>query len=720
MAFFWPVVSLLACLLGVVDLIVSMDAVFVALGPFLWALVIALSAYIASQLARRCIGPGSMLLGLIVFGLLFQVVAGGVVTYLGFFAVLSRASQLIVLGLAGLAISSRHQPWVIRSARLTYSGSARRPIVMPVFAVAMIVASGAITALNQVRYISSDADSMFYHFPMVAEWTRSGSIWPGSTLKLIARAYPGFKESVLTALTLPVGNEHLALPVLWEYALFVAVIYVLARHFGVSRWPATGLVCCAATMPIVATTTVTAANTDCLLATLLCMSVLFLSMFSRRPNGRLAMLAGLAVGAMAATKFSGVIYAGIVLSVAAIHVLVCRCTGPRSRQSGVRALRVRASHIGVFSLAALIVAGPWYLRNVFAFGNPLYPAEVSLGGMVIFSGSLTDEYFSGRTLGWDIKPLVANARHFVQAFGWLVPFVAFGVILLPVFTLARWRAARRLLPLVVLPFLLAIAFLHHPYNTPSSDFHYNMRYLMPVVFITFIAAGVVVSRARRLAAVMSIVLLALAALNLAAWTRHAWWIVAAAVAIVLGSVVSSAYRQRRPHIRFFPILWSRWMPLVTIPGLVLCGYTLQHVRSELQYHPGYGYPSRVDPPAWGTLCSYVHRNVHNSRVAIFGDGMFFPLYGDDLSNVVIPLGMEGEVEDVVEQCVKENAEYLVIFNSSSTRAEDLDVESGDSLGDELLRCYPNRHEDLVEHDGSHVLRLRIRQDGRSPMTQALD
>jgi hypothetical protein len=38
---------------------------------------------------------------------------------------------------------------------------------------------------------------------------------------------------------------------------------------------------------------------------------------------------------------------------------------------------------------ALLIAGPWYLRNARLTGNPLYPADVTVGGMTIFAGMMS-------------------------------------------------------------------------------------------------------------------------------------------------------------------------------------------------------------------------------------------------------------------------------------------------------------------------------------------
>jgi hypothetical protein len=44
--------------------------------------------------------------------------------------------------------------------------------------------------------------------------------------------------------------------------------------------------------------------------------------------------------------------------------------------------------IGIVVLCAIVLAGPWYVRNWILVGNPLYPTDVKLGGWRIFRGMI--------------------------------------------------------------------------------------------------------------------------------------------------------------------------------------------------------------------------------------------------------------------------------------------------------------------------------------------
>src|ERR1700694_822397 len=91
-------------------------------------------------------------------------------------------------------------------------------------------------------------------------------------------------------------------------------------------------------------------------------------------TGTLA-LGGLAAGGALGTKPTGVVFAPVLLGLAALAVLL---------HEGSTRRKVR--DLAVVLLAPLVMAGYWYARNALLTGNPLYPLQVSALGRVWLAG----------------------------------------------------------------------------------------------------------------------------------------------------------------------------------------------------------------------------------------------------------------------------------------------------------------------------------------------
>src|SRR6185369_16491252 len=149
----------------------------------------------------------------------------------------------------------------------------------------------------------------------------------------------------------------------------------------------------ATTVPAVVAGLTTQKN-DLSLAIFLSTSVYFALLAVKNRNSGNAILAGMSLGALAATKFSGIIYAGAV-----IGILLLAQTGEIDR--GAERSRGRISLLRVWSLiviGALCVGGPWYLRNIIAYGNPLYPAEIGIGRWILLNGPMARDALKAQTL----------------------------------------------------------------------------------------------------------------------------------------------------------------------------------------------------------------------------------------------------------------------------------------------------------------------------------
>jgi hypothetical protein len=632
--------------------------------------------------------------------LLFEAIAAGCVAIPGSFGAFSLPVVAAVVGaLHAITVRRGRPPRSLRDllAELRF-GSGANPLadvcLLAVFVVFLFV------LMLQVRFLVQDADSMWYHLVMAGEWVRTGSIAPIDAIPLIGVGYPGFRQALIAFLSLPFGNEHLALLVVLEFPLLVLAVYALARTYGCGRALALAGALYAATTPVVMGALSTQGN-DLSLAIHLLLAVLFLGRFFASGDKRQAVFAGLALGALASIKFSGPGYAMIALLVACV-------------QYGWRWLR-RGKGVLLLAGSALLLSVPWYLRNLLAFGNPLYPARVQLGEHVLFDGPLGKDYFVRDTLGWNVQPLLDNWHHFFDAHGWLVPLVALGPLLVVV--AVRRLPRRPLLGLALLPVLLFVAFLHHPFNRPwvEAGAGYTHRYL--VVWFTASMVAALVGLAQLPGRVVWVLLFLAAAF--AGLTAITHW-----VPILVGAIVSASLLSLWMDV---PSLLDRWLarlPRVRLrAGLLLLACTgvtwsLAGYRERQQYAAEFGYHDAASERGWGPVVAWVHQHVHDQRVGLHGSLYMFPLLGEPWSNEVfladdlhLPEVPQKTVAEVATWARERRLDYLVCCVRRLERTGSHDYTFGTSIADELRTLWPAEFEQVFASRGAAVLQVR-HGDGR--------
>jgi hypothetical protein len=631
-------------------------------------------------------------------GLLFQVEAALVVTLLGFVGILSLRTQLWALALFNVVVSLFR--WRTNAAPALNNFSSNVEISLPgafaVAGVALIAFTWIVTAVNQVRYTVTEADSMWYHLPMVAEWIRSGSIWPKESIALLGRAYPGFRESVLTFLSLPSHHEHLALLGILELPLLGLTIGALASHFSGNQALIVSASSYVITAPVVVSALTTQKN-DLSLGIFFGLSVYYvlLTAGSRRKGD--AILCGCALGALAATKFSGMIYAG------SIPVIIGLLDFAERKLTAAKTIIPFMTWAIMFA-TALLVGGLWYLRNVISYGNPLYPAEFGVGSWIFLKGPLSRSALASQTLGWNIWPLIKNGRHFVEAFGVLIPLIALGVIALGLAFICAGRTVQLALLPLLLSFFCFIAFLQQPFNLPNFGFVYNMRYLIPWFLISVVAVVAGMNKFVRLEDVIALVLLCGSVSNLASWT-HWWWLIVAGVLFSVG-VWSWIISRKEWTIALpepAPVLSA--CALLGIAALV--AIQINAVKATMQYDRDYGYKDSPGDRGWGAISAYVHRNLHDKRIVVHGSIDSFPLYGDRLSNQVYLAENLRSATELISFTRTKNAEYIVTFVPTVGRQGVSEFIYGKSLGGALLEQFPETVSLILEDQGAYLLRFKV-------------
>jgi hypothetical protein len=98
-----------------------------------------------------------------------------------------------------------------------------------------------------------------------------------------------------------------------------------------------------------------------------------------RPRWPLLALAGLAAGFALGTKQVGIVSAGVLVALAAAHLLRAALAKRLSWSSACGGLLL-------FAGCTVLVGGYWYVRNWIDVGNPVWPGDVHVLGVHIFEG----------------------------------------------------------------------------------------------------------------------------------------------------------------------------------------------------------------------------------------------------------------------------------------------------------------------------------------------
>lgn len=691
-----PVLSFGCALAALVALIAPGAVLHPAAAALLFALLVASVASIGWRVAGHLLpdAPASVVLAAAVLGA--EATAASLVAVPG----LLHAFHLpvVLAALAALCWFAHRQAPGPRSTwhDLPFGRPTRAGIVATLLALGAVLALGA---RNQILYTVQDADSMWYHLVMTGEWVRTGSLQPIDAIPVIGIAYPGFRQALLAWLSLPHGTEHLALLGILEFPLLALSVYTLAREHGTARAVALACGLGAATTPVALAALGTQGNDVCLAIHLL-LSLVFLGRWIRGEGRGNTLFAGIALGALAATKYSGPGYAGLAVGVVVL-------------QHGVRAAWQARSASWLAVGAALLLAGPWYLRNLIAFGNPLYPARVQLGRHVVFDGPLGKEWFAQSTVGFDVAPLVEHAGRFVAAHGWPILLAAAAPVLAVVAALRRAAPWRTALCLAALPILLFVAFLHHPFNHPLHDAEISQRYLIAwfAVSMAVVAAGLSATSARW---PWALVFLAAAFVSLRTITH---WAVPAAVAVAAGTAACAL-----PAVRRFGDTACGWIrrfrgsTIAAFALLAVAAFAIERFREREQYDPATGYHDSASERGWGPVAAWVHRNVDDARVGLHGSIFLFPLLGEPFSNRLfladdLYLPARKSLDQVAEWVRANRLDWLVCCVPRTGRVSTREFTFGEAITAPLVARFPRLFTVAFERGGAAVLKVHL-DEGR--------
>ena len=670
-----------------------------AMGPLLFTLLLAATVWCAWRLASNLLPGSSASVFLLGFGLLFCAVPAVIVVWLGLAQRLSLLSAWLALGLVSLLVwwfgrghLGRWRP-VGRVFPRVILAHGMHPVV--VATVVLCVGGFAIVVLNQLRYTVLDADSMWYHLAMPAEWVRTGSVWPHDTVPVMARAYPGFRHAMLAWLALPVGNEHLALMGILEYPLLVLSTYVLARELGVARMVAFAVGFAAASTPVALGGFSTQGN-DIALAIYLTAATAMTLRFLRSGLAGDAAMSAIALAALAASKFSGPSYCVLVL-------FACMLGGGARRFLSMRNLAV---YVGCLSL----IAAPWYVRNWIVFSNPLWPAQLEVAG-VSLPGPMDPFFLEEHTMRFELGPMLSKLGYFIDAHGVLAPVVAFGFVLVVLAVLFGRLSWRRALPAIALPITLFVVWLQHPFNMPTFAASYSHRYLIAWYAVSLASTAMVVKWVMPNALAVGVFAFS-ALLGFATMTSLIWPVAvlagAAGLLLCSSSLKTLVHRLCRTLCQ---LRWANWAVLLVLFGAV---FATDAMRKRWQYDERIGYRDSTSEKGWGACAAYVHENISGAKVGMHGSHFLYPLMGEGWTNVVrladqpvLPLTPKTR-DEVLAWIDDADLDYVVCCRNRDRNPEGLWVFE-ESIGPWLLAQAPDKFDVVFESDGAMVVECRRTQ-----------
>ncbi|MDP2691971.1 MAG: glycosyltransferase family 39 protein [Candidatus Gracilibacteria bacterium] len=356
-----------------------------------------------------------------------------------------------------------------------------------------LILFGAIELFNAFIQFPWEYDTIAYHMPIVVEWIQQHSLWDvfyaawGGPLGY----YPSNHELMVSWLVLPFGHDYLAnLMNFWIIALMVVVTYKIMREMGVGdflSWLAGALVM---VMPIFLRQMGTG-QVDMLMALGVVISWYYFLRSYKRQDGLLLFPVLFSMAIMLGTKYLSVVY---ILPLLVIFFFLAGAWRKTHR---------------LWWLWFLLVLGTlgsmWYWRNLILTGNPIFPADVRIGDLVLFQGytGLT-ERIQELSL-WNRLTEHGEYREWVTAMitetGWHLYLVVMAYVLLVIemiykLLFSHMERGEGKFYTLMLFFLPAYWYLYFITPYTASMMNHNVRYAMPWLMLAMIMVVYVVHKLR--------------------------------------------------------------------------------------------------------------------------------------------------------------------------------------------------------------------------------
>jgi hypothetical protein len=360
-----------------------------------WTVLVAplISAYVCCEPVSRSQGKRFFFLCLIVLWVTLLVVPVQFLGALEISKLITRVtvSELALLQLAVLAgavtLSFAYRPRVTDSAQASAIGTHERLPSYLKLSAAILGCSYLLFAIDLCTSFPKGSDALSYHIPLAVRWLQEGSLRVPMN-KAWQFSLPGNGE-IIQMLALATGKQFLIPLGSWVSSVVLAIAaYPLAVRFsGGMKAPAFAAILVLFSIPIFEFQTFSA-YVDLFGTAFLFVAV---TLFGHRYYPWIATekttqasslsLTALAVSALACglslgTKTTFLPYCVLFFG-AAIYILW------RERRIHNKPLALLSS---VVVIGMLLPSAFWYVRDLQATGNPLYPTPISLGRHVIFPG----------------------------------------------------------------------------------------------------------------------------------------------------------------------------------------------------------------------------------------------------------------------------------------------------------------------------------------------
>ncbi len=329
--------------------------------------------------------------------------------------------------------------WRPRAVRLDLAGVA--PVAW--WLTLMVVMGLTVSVGAAISRPLTGFDELNYHAPLAVDLWRLGTL--SSFLSESPAGYwlshPGSAELWLGGLKV-IGGEPLMTVGQLPFALLAALgVIALGRRAGLSGRAAAigGLTLLLVPMVLIQSGR---ASNDITAAALAIAAAAFIAVPTAEWSARRVVLVALTLALLVAIKLA------LLPTVTVLGVAAIAWSWRAHREGGLARRSLLRGWTGGL-LLGLVVVGPWWIRNIVLFGNPLYPADVPfLTGISQLSRSLKDTQFLPSGALWPFYPLLeghSNASGMGAA--WTVTIIPALVIAVRV---ARGRRPLQLIAAVAL------------------------------------------------------------------------------------------------------------------------------------------------------------------------------------------------------------------------------------------------------------------------------
>ena len=465
-------------------------------------------------------------------------------------------------------------------------------------------------------------DTLVYHLPAAVQWLQTGRLGLYPTWYWnAANAWSPLAGSTFMAwLIAPMGNDVLVRFVQAPALLFLFFLIArLCRALGCA--PATaGLLAAAAVLSRPLFSQLTFPKDDLFVAAFLVAVVVAMSPDNLRD--RLGpWRAGAALGMLLGMKYTVVLVCPLLLFLI---------------DAPLRA-GWRARHWALAVGAAVLLAGPWYLRNAVLTGNPLYPLDVRLLGIDIFQGLFTTARAEDVRHLAGIRRVLFDTYHSLPLPVAIVLLLGCAGAIIATGGRALLRDPLRRAVLVGTPLTLASFVV----TLPNQE----VRFAFPLFALLFAAVVPALARWGRPAPVAAAVAAALVVLSLATSTSREMWprILEMAVApLLVATLAAVAWAAQLRHLRLSRKSLALGATFAALPvtGFVYVEWT-GYVESYLLNVPqraSHGYPAEA--PLW----AFVREQVPpDATVAVANTYLRYPLYDANLRRRVVYAPVRSDV-----------------------------------------------------------------------------